>query len=122
MALWLGEATGAGRLVAVTGPQTVSATHTHAAATALGPRSHSGSARSIFQKCVEILCEIVFMSLFLLRCFKKQLPSSSGVSLVAFRSLVELCETKYGNQQSGHFEKPSISMHLTKVSKAAFIF
>lgn len=56
MALWLGEATGAGRLVAVTAAQTVSVTHTHAAA--LGPHSRCGSVGSILHVSVEIIAEI----------------------------------------------------------------
>lgn len=56
MALWLGEATGAGRLVAVTAAQTVSVTH--AAAAAVGLRSHPGSAASILHTCVGILPQI----------------------------------------------------------------
>lgn len=62
MALWLGEATGAGRLVAVTAAQTVSVTHAAAAAAAaaagLRLRSHPGSAASILHTCVEILPQI----------------------------------------------------------------
>lgn len=62
MALWLGEATGAGRLVAVTAAQTVSVTHTHAAAAAaaaaLGPGSHCGSVGFVLHVSVEIIAEI----------------------------------------------------------------
>lgn len=58
MALWLGEATGAGRLVAVTAAQTVSVTQAAAAAAAVGLRSHPGSAASILHTCVEILPQV----------------------------------------------------------------
>lgn len=60
MALWLGEATGAGRLVAVTAAQTVSVTHAAAAAAAaaVGLRSHPGSAASILHTCGEILPQV----------------------------------------------------------------
>lgn len=77
MALWLGEATGAGRLVAVTAAQTVSVTHTHAAAAAaaLGPRSHRGSAGSVLHIGVDILHEIAIV-FFFVKVFGKQLPSS----------------------------------------------
>lgn len=72
MALWLGEATGAGRLVAVTAAQTVSVTHAAAAAAAAaaGLRSHPGSAASILHTCVEshVLCLLT------------QLPSESCVN------------------------------------------